>query len=56
MKISTKIGDIFLACGKERNKLLSIARDKIANDLKLLKRSVFFLLDSRLSMYDMIKF
>ena len=45
MKISNaKIGDsIFLACGKEKEieKLLSIARDKIANDLEIIEKDQF---------------
>ena len=45
MKISNaKIGDsIFLACGKEKEieKLLSVARDKIANDLEIIKKDQF---------------
>ncbi len=45
MKISNaEIGDsIFFACGKEKEieKLLSAARDKIANDLKIIKKDQF---------------
>ncbi len=45
MKISNaEIGDsIFLACGKEKEieKLLSVARDKIANDLEIIKKDQF---------------
>ena len=50
MKIcNAEIGDsVFLACGKKKDieKILSLARDKIANDLNIIeKRSIFFLLD-----------
>ena len=45
MKISSaEIGDsVFLACGKIREveKILSVARDKIANDLSLIDESIF---------------
>ena len=45
MKITkAEIGDsIFLACGKENEivKILSIARDKIARDLKLIDEDQF---------------
>ena len=51
MKIcNAEIGDsIFLSCGKrnEVEKILSIARDKIAKDLNLINENQFrFLLDS----------
>ena len=46
MKISNaEIGDsVFLACGKEKEieKLLSVARDKIANDLEIINKDQFF--------------
>ena len=49
-KCNAEIGDsIFLACGKrnEIEKILSLARDKIANDLDIIKKDQFaFLLDS----------
>ena len=50
MKIcDAEIGDsVFLACGKKKDveKILSLARDKIAKDLNIVeKRSIFFLLD-----------
>ena len=45
MKISkAEIGDsIFLACGKDReiDKILSLARDKIARDLKIINKDQF---------------
>ena len=51
MKIcKAEIGDsIFMACGKQKDieKILSLARDKIAKDLDLVKKDQFaFLLDS----------
>ena len=49
MKIcNAEIGDsVFLACGKEKDieKILSLARDKIANDLDIIDKNQFFLLD-----------
>ena len=48
-----KLGDsIFLACGEEKEirNILSIARNKIAQDLDIIEKDVFaFLLDRRLS-------
>ena len=45
MKIcEASVGDsVFLACGKEieLEKILSIARDKIANDLNLIDKDLF---------------
>ena len=45
MKIcNAKIGDsVFLACGRENEveKILSAARDKIANDLNIIKKDQF---------------
>ena len=45
MKIcEAKVGDsVFLACGKEieLEKILSIARDKIANDLNIINKGKF---------------
>ena len=51
MKIcNAKIGDsIFLSCGKEKEllKILSIARNKIGEDLNLINKNCFaFLLDN----------
>ena len=46
---NAEIGDsVFLSCGKKDDveKILSLARDKIANDLNIIeKKSIFFLLD-----------
>ena len=42
--VDVEIGDsIFLACGKEKEveKILSLARDKIANDLNIIKKDNF---------------